>query len=254
MAKIKTRKIAKPDDMSVAPSQGSGIKYGAIKQGFYTAVVASAKDGSYRSNFKEHGTWTMMTVAPDLRVEHEGDMWSFSRHDLIVGAVDEDGVLTRPDGDASKSPVWGGDGGAMFFLKELGCFVDNGDGTYALDLDTDTLAGRVLRVKLVVESYCKADRQYNMRNAEFGAWLAERGVSASGEIDVIRAVVTAFNEEHTLDMNIKSVPVAFYALTPEHAEKGGYYHDEATHQTYVDEQAYTLAEALAELEDETESF
>lgn len=261
---MRIKKKIKSEDNSLAPSKTMPLTYAPLPAGFYTAIIRSVKEESYRAGAGEHknpdsadGKWDYLKIRPTLHIVHDEAIHGISRHDLTIGVINSDGELIRPDGNHKENPVWSGRSGARYFLKELGFFIPELDaegeetGEYELIYDPDVINDMVLRVGIGYEVYSKNHREHNMNFDEFKQWLSERGITHTAPLDVIYDAINDFNDDNgfTEDedkLTLKSSPIGWYAMTAEQAEAEGFYHEPETHRTYTNEQAAQIANALLE--------
>lgn len=134
-----------------------------ITPGFYFAQVVGGELGTREGKWNGvPGKFTYQKLTPHFEVfaEQSGDSpvaapldnpVQITRQDFTIGALDKDGFLFRPDGDGSKSPIWGGRNGVADLLKALG-FAD------ISEFDTVLLSGQVVKVRVDNENYEKVDQ------------------------------------------------------------------------------------------------
>lgn len=259
MARIKSKVTS---DGSLSPSKSLPLTYAPLPAGFYTAIVRSVKEESYRAGAGEHsnpdsadGKWDYLKIRPTLHIVHNGAVHAITRHDLTIGVINSEGELVRPDGNTKENPVWSGRNGARYFLKELGFFVAELDadgeetGSYELLFDADAISNMVLRVGIGYEVYSKNHREHNMDFDQFKQWLSDRGIAFNASLETIYDTINNFNDENGYvesddKLTLKSVPVGWYAMTSEQAEAEGFYHEAETRRTYTNEEAARIANTL----------
>lgn len=150
MAKITTEveafdKDGKAIDLGAG---GNSNKYRLAEPGWYTAIVRKVVS----STFTDKQGVVRMKVTPLIELVRNEDgeipVIEISRQDWIVGAINKSGALYRPDGDESKSALWGGSGGAQYLLLALGLLTQTAPGKYAINVDIDLVKDRVVKVKV----------------------------------------------------------------------------------------------------------
>jgi hypothetical protein len=163
MAKIRTQVEAKdkegnPIDLAAG---GSGNRFRLLEPGWYYAIVRKIESKVYAG--KKDPSHEYMSVTPVFEIVRDSygeevPPCEISRQSFVVGAI-KDGALYRTDGDTSKPALWGGSGGAQYLLLSLGLLTETAPGHYAIDVDIDLVADRVVRVKVETAEFTRDNPQ-----------------------------------------------------------------------------------------------
>jgi len=229
MAKIKAR-IKTDRDMTSKSSGGGGVptKYQLIPPGRYPARVNSFEC----SSFKTKAGHEMFKLIPQVRVLNE-NMTEISRQDFIVGYIDEDGCIFRPDGDDEKPSVWTGYAGASFMLEAMDMYYqDEETGEWVLDLETDGLLDRVVIVVIATGGYIK--RKGNFDPETITKMLKSVNDDSDYTFEEIPKLVEQWNIENDyidedgeyaeqgVALRLKNVIAGWYGMKEDEAEEAGY--------------------------------
>ena len=167
-----------------------------IPMGTYMATVLSVK---YRETFHKHsivnpshnkGYQRYAKLIPRIQL-HDEDGTILERQELVLGTLDEDDILFRPQEDG-KSPIWGGEGGALFMLIALGLMSrDENTGLLTLDEDTDDIKNQVVRIQTSYNGYIKG--KANWDSSDMVDLLEGVSGDAGLVFDTIPAIVLLYN-------------------------------------------------------------
>jgi hypothetical protein len=136
-------------------SNGGNSEFAPITPGFYLARIDGAKEGNFQGGFKGvSGKFNYLKITPEIVVLNEVGT-TINRQDLIVGAVDSEGFLFRPDGNTEKPALYSEMG---FFLSAVG-FIDDEGNVDLNSFDPRLLCGQVVSVKIENETYDKDGEQ-----------------------------------------------------------------------------------------------
>lgn len=160
MSKFYRSRTAAAPQVRDANAAGDNSQYATIEPGYYTARVVSAKEGSFRHGFKgQRGTFNYSKITPDFVLMNEAGT-RINRQDVVMGVVDDEGFLYRPDGDDSKPALFSDAGfllGAMGF-KDADNMVDVGQ------FSSDLVMGQIITVKVANERYEARDGSTKTKN------------------------------------------------------------------------------------------
>lgn len=243
-----TKKDGTAHDLS-PHAESNTLAYVPIEPGFYTALVRGVEDKFYYAPFKDiknpdrpDGKWKYVKLVPELVLFNDNGT-VISRQDLILGVQDEKtGAFIRPD-NSNDSPIWGGTNGAQFMLVALGLFSPNSDGTYTLNLDTDRLTDRIVRVKVAIGGYIKGKANY--RPDELQKLLDNPGATLA-EIESAADEFNQYSNETGEDLKLKNVVVGWYAVSQKQANEGGWFYDEPTGHVYATEASFNASQTVKE--------
>jgi hypothetical protein len=245
-----------------APSDAPAYRYSPLEPGVYTAELTKLEEKKWRAAYGVHKNpdskdvkWTYLSVRPHFKFTLNTGIWVLNRQDFTVGVVNEDDELIRVQNDG-KSPLFGGQGGARFLLKELWLF-DVSDGVVRLDLETEIIEDRMIKILVGTGGYIKETGQsYSVD--ELQAWLEDRTGRRELTIDEIYETVSEFNEENDYPedggMRLKNIVLAVYSLKQWDAEANGWYFDPVTRAVFTTEAAYDNYVALSNLSDNGEAL
>lgn len=140
---------------------GNSGQYAPVEPGYYVAVALRADEGKFNAKFKgQKGTFDYLKFTPEILLLNEAQT-IINRQDIVIGVVDGDGYLYRPDGNETKSPLFSD---ARFFLEAVGFVNENEEVAYDT-FSPELITGQVLRVRVDNETYTDKegnDRQKNI--------------------------------------------------------------------------------------------
>lgn len=138
---------------------GSGVnRFAVVPEGYYTAVVEAADQSRYTAGQKGlQGEFDYLKITPKFVLFNDEDNSPrkgtiINRQDWVLGAVNSDGALYRPDGDETRPALYSSAG---FLLNALG-FVKYEDGKRVVDIETfepALVAGQVVRVHVKTATF-----------------------------------------------------------------------------------------------------
>lgn len=132
--------------------EGSSARYDIIPEGYYTAVVKSVKYEEFEAGYKgQPGKFTYGKYVPTIELLNDNQT-TVNRQGFILGVLDKNKDLYRPDGEPG-SAIFGGETGAKYLLTALGEVDSDGNAT----LDERLWFERVVRVKIVTGTYKNKD-------------------------------------------------------------------------------------------------
>lgn len=258
------------DARTAAREVGESTSYAPVAPATYDAVVKSVELASYRGRAtpanpnSEDGKWEYHKIIPDITLLNENGT-QISRQDFTIGIMDN-GKFIRPDGKA-QSPIWMQ---GQWLLTALGCFKasETNPMDFTLDLDDETIADQLIRVKTGLAGYIKepklafdvaklnslltslndGKKEYTFADVsvlvdKFNAMTVEElaKLSAIGQANAEAIIANRASGDGIL--KIKNVIVAVFAITEEHAKEHGWYYDPTTGAVYVTTQAWIAKKA-----------
>ena len=259
-------------DMSLEPRGIMGASI-LVPAGHYMATVLNVK---YKETQHKHavpnpshpkGFQTYAKLTPRVQL-HDEDETILERQELVLGTLDEDNRLFRPQEDG-KSPIWGGDGGALFMLVALGLLSRNDEtGTLTLDEDTDDINDQIVRIETSFNGYVKglsnwdSEKMDAMLNSVYGGIPPFEAVPAlvllyntqkHGSViyregvpvedatigDCMEATSDTFASVKALEndkrLRLQTCIIGWYGLTAEEIAENGYYSAETDSKVYASE-------------------
>lgn len=108
---------------STASGGGSSNRFDVIEPGRYIARIVKAKQSKFQGSFKGKGKFTYAKFTPEFELINDNQTL-INRQDFVLGAVDDEGYLFRPDGDDSKPALFAE---AAFLIGAAGFEDDEGN-------------------------------------------------------------------------------------------------------------------------------
>lgn len=141
-----TDKDGKPVNLQGANDAG---KYAIITPDYYLATVKKIESKSVTN---PNTGITYLKIVPHFEIHNDAGT-TINRQEFVVGTIDENGALYRPENDG-KPALWGGKQGAQYLLFALGLLKSTGvEGQYAIDADPDDVVDQVVRVRVETGEY-----------------------------------------------------------------------------------------------------
>ena len=163
---------------------------------FYMSTVLKVK---YRETYHKHsvvnpdhkrGFQRYAKLTPMIQL-HDENGTMLERQEVVLGVLDEDDILFRPQEDG-KSPIWGGEGGALFMLIALGLITRSEEtGLLTLDQDTDDIKNQIVRIKTSYNGYIKG--KSNWESSQMEEFLATVNNNVMPSFDLIPAYILLYN-------------------------------------------------------------
>ncbi len=226
---------SKPINTDLAATSGGGnASYALVKPAFYRAVVT----GIEAKNYSGRDGQGYMAITPSVVLLNDAST-EISRQSYTVGATDKSGAIVALK--EGKSPVWGGEQGALFLLVSLG--VIEGSGTnLQINADTDYISDRVVVVQTGIGAYVKGGRNWSPSDvvdivkAIYGEdWITAVYAEADPAGCITEAIRTIENE--TGDIKLKNVIRGWFKVSKEEVTENGWYSPDGK-QVFVNEVAY----------------
>lgn len=215
-------------DKSLTRLDGSDspVSFTPIKPGRYTAVVRGMGMKEFRAKHGEHksadadGLWTYVRLTPNVMLVND-NATVVNRQDYVLGVVDANYRLFRPDGKTDKSPIFGNESGALFMLIALGMV--NGDGkTLSVGFNPDNIKNRVVVVTVGLAAYNALKGSKERLNSEELYAKFTQAAGGRWEFDSIDEYTATLNVNEGDDWRIINVIRGFYRMSPDEAVTAGY--------------------------------
>jgi len=268
MARIKTR-IENPTDAEGNPvdistsTGGSNPAFHLVPEGVYPAVVDKLTQGSFRAKYggiyndaSPDQKWEYWKLTPSVTLLNDAKT-VINRQDWTLSVI-RDGAMYRPDGDTTKSPIFGSTGGCQYMLQALGLISKDGD-SYELDFDTDHITDRVVMVRVQHAGYNKSLKR-NYEPAELHKLLVDFNGGLEYTFEELRGLVDRYNEAQGFSdgegLRLKNYIMNWFGVRPEEAEENGWFvvaqHDRSA-QVFLTEASYEGYLALCESAEDEEA-
>lgn len=212
----------------VTPEHRERKTFNLLPEGIYHASIKEIKTDTFEGKYAgQPGKFTYLKIVMCLLINPGSkDAVELKFVDIMVGNINEDGELFRPDNDDSKPVIWSQ---AMYLFEALNMFDENGD----LMFDTETLSQqyteRVMAVRVSVAGYQKSSRKsYTPDDIT--------GMLGTATLDNAKT----WSAEHAPDdpLRLKNVVIGTYALRED--EYDDYFIDE-NNNIWDDETSYNMS-------------
>lgn len=201
-----------------SPKAGGGEasgKYAPIEPGNYLALVESAEIGHFEGGYKGvPGTFSYLKITPNLTIFNP-EKTKINRQDIVVGTVDEDEALYRPDGDPEKPALYSLAG---FFISALG-FVDSEGVIDVAGFDPELVGGQIIRVVVANTKFKGRDGLDKIKNEAVGFFAPKQAdVTENGWFFDDNTGMVFLNEQSALDYAELKIALAEKAEDPDWGE------------------------------------
>lgn len=224
---------------------GENVAYRTVEPKVYFATVT----GISQETFKGRDGTTYLKIQPEFELHNEFRT-KINRQDFLMGYWDDEKKQLYHN-DPTKSVVWGGDSGALFFLKSIGAFRDGGDGKFVLDFNAKLTKDRIIKVSTSIAGYVKGNTELTklVSTAVNFAKMANEAVYEMSEHKVrvwtmsdLERIIVYFNEQHGLSredgLKTKNVVIACYTPSEKEIEANEWYLDKNSGAVYMTKASY----------------
>jgi len=201
---------------SAAGDGKGGHLYDLIAPGTYPAILEQLQTLSDKEETFDTKAGVILKLRPSIVLLNDNST-TINRQDFKVGLYDpETGALYSNN---SNSVIWGNIQGARNLLRALALFVDLGEGKFSLDLNTDLVANRVIKVLMGVGGYIRGNYDYDSEirdPRDLAETLEELNGGSKWTIDNIPELVRKWNARNGFPeedgLQVKNVVITAFPM------------------------------------------